>query len=244
MRWHVEPRPGVSPVELNDRGISSETAMLVGYKGNVPVITLPATRDLIEYFNAEVPKVNITIRSPKFARVFTKRLLPKRMLYSGSSPFRQIIMDEVDNYERRKKYINVYELADKVAKDTDENPRRLEQLIYKMNRAGQLVIRDGNVFAGIRHPELGVRREYPLVEFKQGVHPTKNYIYKYVENVGMRSYKEIEKRMFATGWIKRRTTLISYLKELIDEGCLKKIGGTDGKYGFDEYYEAVACGRY
>ena len=248
MGWKVVVKEGTDLVEAMRYGLSSRNSELVYEKNGIPVLRLMNDKYLAEILNARMPKVKEIIRTPKAARVVTRDFSRGRKLYAGSSPFRQLIIDEVESYERRKKYISVDELADIIAKETDEKTDIIKNLIIKMNRAGQLIIRDGNVFVGIRHPELGVKRAFEVHEHKSGVHPVKGYIYKYVDkyvdNYGIRTYKQIEKEMMDIMWIKRRSTLISYLKEMVKEGCLRKIGGIEGEYGHNESYETVLCGKY
>lgn len=242
--WAVVPKEGYDEIALAELGVSSKTAYVIRYKNGVIVDRLPATRENIEKLKPRMPKVELQIGDPDRMKRYVEDFSYKKMLYSGSSPFRQIIIDVVEDYERRKKYISVDELADKVAKDTDERVSRIRKLIIKMNKAGQLVIRDGNVFVGVRHLDIGVRRITKLIEYVAGVHPVKRYIHMMVDDYGRRSYKDIEDRLMSIGWIKRRETLYRYLQEMINEGCLRKIGGIEGKFGYDEWYEAVACGKY
>ena len=242
--WVVITKEGYDEIALAELGISSKTAYVAEYKNSVIVNRLPATNENIEKLKPRMPKLELQIGSPDGVKRYVEDFNYKRMLYTGSSPFRQIIIDVVEDYEKRKKYISIDELADKVAKDTDEKVSRIAKLIIKMNKAGQLVIRDGNVFVGVRHPDIGVKKVSKLIEYVSGVHPVKRYIYVMIEDYGRRSYKDIEDRLMNIGWIKRRETLYRYLQEMINEGCLRKIGGIEGKFGYDEWYETVACGRY
>lgn len=242
--WRVRVKEGYDLVEASQNGLNRRNSELVYEKNGIPELRVMNDSYLAYNLNAKMPKMKVYSYSRR-AGVITRDFSYVRKLYAGSSPFRQLIIDEVEDYERRKKYISADKLADIIAKETDEKEERIMNLILRMNKAGQLVIRNGNVFVGIRHPELGVKKLYEVqYEHKSGIHPVKGYIYKYVSNYGIRTYMQIEEEMLRISWIKDVDVLKRYLKEMVREGCLRRIGGTEGEYGYNESYEATMCGKY
>ncbi|RLG58277.1 MAG: hypothetical protein DRN95_04555 [Candidatus Hydrothermarchaeota archaeon] len=241
MPWKVVPKPGVSVLELFDIGATRDNADLVHEVNGVVDLRLDFNRHLAEALRARMPTIRMDVETPRGGRRFARELgRRKRMLYSGSSPFRQIIDEEIRRAESLNRVYGFEELADKVAKETNEKPARIKKLMRRMHAALQIIIKDGKVYPGVKHPDIAVKREYEIIEFKPGQHPVKAAILDYVDMGGVRTYNEIEKRMMGIKWIKRPKTLQRYLKEMVEKDkTLVKLGGEKGVYGKDEEYEVV-----
>lgn len=224
MAWKVVPKAGHTSLELFDVGATIENAEIVEERGGVVTVRLPFFMDLAVALNAEMPVIRTTIQSPKRTERYVREMTYRRMLYSGSSPFRQIIDDEVNRSMSLRRVMGVDELAEKVASQTDEKVHRIKALIRKMVESAQLVIKDGKVYPGVKHPDIMVRREEPVMEFQPGKHPVKMMIFKYIYDVGRRRYEEIEGKLKRIKWIKRDSTLQRYLDEMVRDGCLRKVG--------------------
>lgn len=231
MGWEVRPKPGVTPLELFDIGASRDNADLVLVKGGIEITRVDYDPYTAMILNAKMPTIDERLETPRGGGRITRELSFKRMLYAGSSPFRQIIDDELRRHESLRKLLTMKELAGIVANQTDEKVSRIMKLLKRMNDAGQILLKKGRVYLGPRHPDIAVRRDYPVTEFVPGKHPVKLYIWKYVDEGGTRSITDIENRLKRIKWIKRRKTLEFYLKEMVRDGYLRKIGETD--------YEAV-----
>jgi len=243
MKPNIQAIPNLSssPLEVADVGMDEENTELWEKRyGKKWRLIGGFDRALAEDLGANIPSVREQIKTPGKSIVYTKRGMPsKRMLYSGSSPIRQIIEDEVRRYyDELKRNITVDELARVVADECNEKQYRIKKLIEHMHDASEifLSISRGKKYVIPGHPKMSAERKLAIVEWHEGLHPVKLGIYELLSNPDRHnlnsptSYKELEKKLMDFGWIKRPKTLKAYLKEMVRDGEIVKIGS--------EHYEA------
>lgn len=229
--WRVEPADGYSPLDLLDRGPNEINARLVKYKYGIKYIDIPYDSYLARAVNAEMPTIRVEIKTPKKRVARVEELQPKRWLYSGSSPYRQLVIEYLLRMENANKLVTLNEVASYIARECKENEKAVRKLIRKMHDAGQVYFKGGHIFAS-HHSALLPKRERQVMEFVLGINPVMKYIYDFIESRGgITDYRSIRDRMFAIKWIRKERVLQSYLRRMIKNGYIRQVG--------DNMYECV-----
>ena len=233
--YKVIPKPGSSAVEIADIGFNEWNAEIVEVRHGIIWNNFGGYNPVLaEDLRAEKPPVRVMVGTPKTAKVFTRRMAEERKLYAGSPPIRQVICDVVGEYDRAKKLISVRELVDMVSRMTDEKKYRIANLVKKMNEKGQIFISpplpsNGNVAPGFQ--QVAPKKTAPVIDFVEGVHPVKMYIYEYVDRYGIRTGRDIERELMDMQWVFRPKTVRKYIEECVDEGILSKVGSNSYEAG-------------
>lgn len=221
MTEYAVPKRGYSPLEVAEDGYNSFNSRIVTVEDGVTVRERSFDRRDAEYNDVIIHTIEIAVMTPKGTTV---RKLGQQSrgfkLYSGSSPFRQIIDDKVRERRAKRKVINEQEIAEEVSRDTGEKLSRIVTLMNKMRVHGQLSEVHDAKGKRVSRPETSVRRGREVTDYTVGTHPVKSHIFEYVEKRSEATYRDIERYMcHGIDWTNPKS-LKRYLREMVRDGNL------------------------
>lgn len=226
MKLKVVPRDEISRIELADKGISSKTAYLIREERGYQKSEIHAHPYIVHGLDAEVPTVKVKIRAAGGEIVRQRDLSEKIWWYAGSSPFRQAIYAFLRDMEHVHKLASIDDICKNIIEvnkflfNEPESWEMVRDIVKKsMWRAGVVTTSHGFYKTGVP-PRLG-KKVKPV---ETGYDPNVKEIWDFVEKRGVASIKEISDHMITgIGWIKRPSTVSSYVTEMLEKEYLAPI---------------------
>jgi len=226
----LRPRPGYDMEEVV-RAPSVHNAVIFEYDHGVLKNIYPATRTNLYIFDPKPP--------PDYYRKQTvngkeiPKVLPEGHFGTGSSPFIQALWKKASQY-RSVSFGDLFRALTEEFRIMPKN-RRAERMLRKLldwinDNAGYIIrTKKGDYIAGPPPPV-----NIPLIKYTRGRDPIKEQICSLCESKHLVTYDEIREYIIDTlEWLTDTGYLNRCLRELVREGCLRRIG--DDIYEFVRY---------
>lgn len=224
-KWRVTERDEVSKIELADKGISHKTAYLVREEHGYPKSEIHAVPHLVHALEADVPVVRVRVRAEGGEITRQRDLSGKTWWYGGSSPFRQAAYTFLRNMEIARKLASLDDTCKDIIEvnkflfNEPESWESVRDIIRSMWKAGEVTTTHGFYKTG-----APPRRGKKVKPVENGYDPNMKEMWDFIERRGAASIKEIIDRMITNlGWMKRPSTVSSYLSEMLEKRYISLI---------------------
>lgn len=225
MKWKVIPRDEISRIELADKGINQKTAYIVREEHGYQKSEIEAIPYLVNSLDAEVPTVRVKVKAEDGVITRQRDLSEKTWWYAGSSPFRQAIYAFLRDMEQAHKLASLDDICkdiievNKFLVNEPESWDMVRDIVKPMWHAGQVTTTHGFYKTGTP-PQRG-KKVKPV---ETGYNPVVKELWDFAEGRGAAAIKELSNHMITNrGWIKRPTTLSSYIAEMMENSYLSAI---------------------